>query len=450
MKKLWDKGNGKLNSVIEAFETKDDLLVDQKLLKFDVYSSIAHAKMLNKIGIISKSELSSILKGLSEILDLGKKGKFNLQPGDEDIHTKIENFLTKKYGEAGQKIHTGRSRNDQVLTALRLYTKEEILLLWEDLLTLLESFNTFAKKYEFIPMPGYTHMQKAMPSSVGLWASSFSEALLDDLEILKAVYILINKSPLGSAAGYGVPLNIDRKYTAECLGFEGIQTNPLYAQNSRGKLEAAVIASLNTILLDINKFASDIALFTTSEFGFFKVSDNLSSGSSIMPQKKNIDIAELLRSKIHITLGFYTQLVSLSSNLPSGYNRDLQDTKKLFIESLEIAQDSIKVTNILINNLEPNEEKLEEGLTPEIFATHKALELVSKGMPFRKAYKKVGSNISNIKIQNKKEYLKKSTHLGSTGNLSLDEYNNQLRKEKQIFKKEHEKFMLALQNLNEN
>lgn len=455
MKKLWDKGNGnlnrvKLNKVIEAFETKDDLLVDQKLLKFDVYASAAHAKMLNKIGIISKGELSLILKGLNEILDLAKKGKFSLQDGDEDIHTKIENFLTKKYGEAGQKIHTGRSRNDQVLTALRLYSKEKLLLIWEDLLTLLESFNTFAKKYEFILMPGYTHMQKAMPSSVGLWASSFSEALLDDLELLKAVYVLINKSPLGSAAGYGVPLNIDRKYTALLLGFDALQTNPLYAQNSRGKLEAAVIACLNLSLLDINKFASDVALFTTSEFGFFKVSDNLSSGSSIMPQKKNIDIAELLRSKIHITLGFYTQLVSLSSNLPSGYNRDLQDTKKPFIEALEIAEDCLKVTNILINNLEPDEKKLEEGLTPEIFATHKALELVSVGMPFRKAYKKVGSNISNIKFANKKDYLKKSTHLGGTGNLSLDKYNSQLGKEKLVFKKENSKFLSLEKIINEN
>lgn len=446
MKKLWEK-DWQLNRLIETFETKDDLLVDQKLLKFDVYASIAHAKMLYKIGIISRKELSLITKGLLEILELGKMGNFTLQAGDEDIHTKIENFLTEKYKNAGKKIHTGRSRNDQVLTALRLYTKEKLLFIWKDLLTLTKSFFNFAKKYEFTPMPGYTHMQKAMPSSVGLWAGAFVEALLDDLVVLKSVYSLINKSPLGSAAGYGVPLNIDRNYTSDLLGFNTLQTNSLYSQNSRGKLEAVVIAVLNSCLLDINKFASDVLLFTTSEFGFFKVSDNLSSGSSIMPQKKNVDIAELLRSKIHLALGYYTQLVSISSNLPSGYNRDLQDSKKPFIEALEITQDSLKVANILVNNLSPNKEKLEAALTPDIFATHSALDLVSKGIPFREAYKKVGANISDIKISNKKEYLKKSTHLGGTGNLYLESYDHQLQAEEKIYKNQYNKFKLAMQNL---
>lgn len=447
MKKLWQKKSEKLDPVIEIFETKDDLNVDQKLLKFDVYGSIAHAKMLQKIGIISHKELSLITQGLLEILELGNDGKFILQSGDEDIHTKIENFLTKKYGDAGKKVHTGRSRNDQVLTALRLYTKEKLLFVWEDLLTLAESFASFAKKYEFTPMVGYTHMQKAMPSSLGLWTGAFLEGLLDDLVVLKSVYSLVNKSPLGSAAGYGVPLNLDRNYTRDLLGFDALQTNSLYAQNSRGKLEAAVIAALNSILLDINKFASDILLFTTAEFGFFKVSDNLSSGSSIMPQKKNIDIAELLRSKIHLTLGYYTQLISISSNLPSGYNRDLQDTKKPFVEALEVTQNSLTVANILLNNLSPDEERLEAALSADIFATHKALELVAGGTPFREAYQKVGANISNIKPGNKKEYLKKSSHIGGTGNLCLDKYKDQLIMEKQNYKNEYKKFTQALQNL---
>lgn len=446
MKKLWEK-NWQLNKFIEAFETKDDLMVDQKLLKFDVYGSIAHTKMLSKIGIISKGELSLITKGLLEILELNNNGKFTLQAGDEDIHTKIENFLTENYGDAGKKVHTGRSRNDQVLTALRLYSKEELLFVWDDLLILIESFLAFAKKYEFVPMPGYTHMQKAMPSSIGMWAGAFAEALLDDLITLKAVFSLVNKSPLGSAAGYGVPLNLDREYTAKLLGFENLQINSLYSQNSRGKTEAAVLAALTPILLDINKFASDLLLFTTFEFGFFEVSENLSSGSSIMPQKKNVDIAELLRSKVHLILGCYTQLISISSNLPSGYNRDLQDTKLPFIEALEIAKGSLKVTNILLNNLLPNQEKLEAALTPDIFATHKALELVSKGIPFREAYKEVGVNTSNIKIENKKEYLKKSSHIGGTGNLLLETYEHQLKIERQVYETEHKKFIPAIENL---
>ena len=447
MKKLWQKNKIKLDSVIEAFETKDDLMVDQKLLEFDVLGSIAHAKMLSKIGIISQKELSLIIKGLIEILELSSSGKFSLQSGDEDIHTKIENFLTENYGMAGKKVHTGRSRNDQVLTAIRLYTKAELIFVWKDLLTLVESFLNFAKKYEFTPMPGYTHMQKAMPSSIGMWAGAFVEGLLDDLITLKAVYSLINKSPLGSAAGYGVPLNLDREYTSKLLGFDTFQISSLYSQNSRGKTEAIVLAALNSILLDINKFASDLLLFTTFEFGFFTVSESLSSGSSIMPQKKNIDIAELLRSKIGLTLGYYTQLISISSNLPSGYNRDLQDTKLPFIKALEITQDSLKVTNILVNNLSPNQERLEEALTADIFATHSALELVSKGVPFREAYRKVGANISNIKIGNKKEYLKKSIHIGGTGNLRLDSYEHQLKKEEQVYKHEKKKFTSAIQNL---
>jgi len=446
MKKLWQK-NWQLDKLTEIFETKDDLVVDQKLLKFDILGGVAHAKMLNKIGIISKKELTLITKGLLDILELGYNGKFTLQAGDEDIHTKIENFLTEKYKDAGKKIHTGRSRNDQVLTAIRLYSKEKLFFIWKDLFTLIESFLAFAQKYEFVPMPGYTHMQKAMPSSVGMWAGSFVEALLDDLVVLKSVYSLVNKSPLGSAAGYGVPLNLDRNYTRDLLGFDALQTNSLYAQNSRGKLEAAVIAVLNSVLLDINKFASDILLFTTSEFGFFKVSDNLNSGSSIMPQKKNVDIAELLRSKIHLTLGYYTQVVSISSNLPSGYNRDLQDTKKPFIEALDVTQNSLTVASILVNNLLPDQERLEAALTADIFATHSALELVSKGVPFREAYKEVGANISNIKIKNKKEYLKKSSHIGGTGNLCLDKYEDQLIIEKQNYKNEHRKFNQALQNL---
>lgn len=446
MKKLWQK-KWQLNKLIESFETKDDLVVDQKLLKFDILGSIAHAKMLNKIGVISKKELSLITKGLLEIAEFGNNGKFTLQAGDEDIHTKIENFLTEKYGDAGKKIHTGRSRNDQVLTALRLYTKEKLFFVWKDLLTLIESFLAFAKKYEFIPMPGYTHTQKAMPSSVGMWAGSFVEALLDDLVVLKSIYSLINKSPLGSAAGYGVPLKLDRNYSRDLLGFGALQTNSLYAQNSRGKLEAGVIAVLNSVLLDINKFASDILLFTTSEFGFFKLSEKLFSGSSIMPQKKNVDIAELLRSKIHLTLGYYAQLVSISSNLPSGYNRDLQDTKLPFINALEITQDSLKVANILVNNLSPNQEKLEAALTPDIFATHSALDLVAEGVPFREAYKEIGANISSIQIKNKKEYLAKSSHIGGTGNLRLDSYEHQLKIERQVYKLEFKKFTSALQNL---
>lgn len=440
MKKLWQKKNENLDPLIERFETKDDLLMDQKLLKFDVIGSLAHAKMLRKIGILSDKELTQLTKGLMEILNLGLNGKFILQQREEDIHTKIENYLTDKFGTVGKKIHTGRSRNDQVLTALRLFTKEKLLLIWQDLLTLIASFQAYSKKYEFVPMPGFTHMQKAMPSSVGMWSGSFTESFLDDLILIKACYSLINKSPLGSAAGYGVPLKLDRQYTAELLGFDGVQINSLYTQNSRGKIEASVVAALNSVMVGINKFSSDVLFFTSSELRYFEVADQLSSGSSIMPQKKNVDIAELLRSKVHLTLGYYTQLLGLYSNLISGYNRDLQDSKKPFIEALDVVQDSIKVTNILINNLLPRKEKLEEALSDEIFAAHKALELVSQGMPFRQAYKKVGANLSALTIKDKSKFLTLSTHIGGTANLQLNQYQSKLKQEKSVFQKEYQNF----------
>jgi len=395
MKKLWMKNETKLNSIIETFETKDDLFLDQKLIKYDVLGSIAHARMLNRIGILTSEVLLKLEQGLNEILKLDKAGKFTLEYGDEDIHTKIENFLTENYGEVGKKIHTGRSRNDQVLTALRLYCKNELEEIQKHLLGLIQGFHKFSKVYGSIPMPGYTHMQKAMPSSISLWSESFKDSLIDDLSLVKTSYKLNNQSPLGSAAGYGVSLKLDKQFTAKFLGFGKVQENALYCQNSRGKIEAAIIASLISSLQTINKFATDLMLFTTSEFNFFEVSGELITGSSIMPQKKNLDIAELLRSKVHLVLGNYIQIVSLSSNLMSGYNRDIQDSKKPIMESFEITLNSLRIAKILLENLTPNEEKLKAAMTDELFATEKALKLVLNGESFREAYLKV-----------KKEYLK--------------------------------------------
>lgn len=393
MKKLWQKSKTKLNSAVEAFETKNDLLLDQKLVKYDVLGSIAHAKMLHKIGVLAIEDFNKLEKGLNEILNLDKAGKFKLQYGDEDIHTKIENFLTEKYGDVGKKIHTARSRNDQVLTALRLYNKFQLEEIQKHLLALIQSFHKFSKQYGNIPMPGYTHMQKAMPSSISLWAESFKDSLFDDLVLVKSAYKLNNQSPLGSAAGFGMPIELDKQFTAKLLGFDKVQENALYCANCRGKLEAAILASLISVLTTINKFATDLMIFTTSEFGFFDVSDEITTGSSVMPQKKNLDIAELLRSKVHLVLGDYVQIVSLSSNLISGYNRDVQDSKKPLMESLEVTLECLKVTKILLENITPNKEKLKAAMTEDLFATEKALKLVSQGVSFRDAYQQVGKQI---------------------------------------------------------
>lgn len=389
MTKLWQK-QWTLNKQVEAFETGGDLLLDQKLIWADVAGSLAHAMMLEKIGILTKKELKAAKKGLLAIQKLAKLGKFMLKNGDEDIHTKIENYLTETCGSVGEKIHTGRSRNDQVLTAIRLFTKDELIGCWISAIDLAAAFVSFAKKYEMVSMPGYTHMQKAMPSSVGMWAGAFAESLIDDVALLKATLALIDQSPLGSAAGYGVPLPLDRAYTTKLLGFAKTQNNSLYCQNSRGKFEAAVVASLLSLLQTVNKFATDVLLFTTSEFGFFTVDDEMMTGSSIMPQKKNIDVAELLRSKVHILLANYTSIVGISSNLPSGYNRDLQDTKKTLMDSLEISNQTLSIAKLLFEHLTPNPLKLEASMTPEIFATTTVFANVQKGMAFRAAYKNAG------------------------------------------------------------
>lgn len=398
MTKLWNNNKDIFNKQVEAFETKDDLLLDQKLVKYDCLGSIAHAMMLEKIGILKAEELKLLISKLNEIIQLDEKGQFQLENGDEDVHTKIENYLTKKCGEvglpageAGKKIHTGRSRNDQVLTALRLFMKDQLDLIMKEIISLQKSFAAYGEKYIDIKMPGYTHMQKAMPYSVGLWLECFAESLKDDLKLHQAVSNEINQSPLGSAAGYGVPFDVKREYTAKLLGFTKVQENSLYCQNSRGKFEASVLSALISVLMTINKFAQDVLLFTTSEFGFFTVEDGLTSGSSIMPQKKNVDLAELLRSKVHIVLGNYVSIVSLSANLPSGYNRDIQDSKKPLFESLEITINSLKMCQILLNGIQPNKKKLNEAMTPDLFAASEAFELVKKGIPFRSAYRKIAS-----------------------------------------------------------
>lgn len=411
-----------MNAFVETFETKDDLLLDQKLVPYDVYGTLAHAAMLAKIKILTQKELKEIQKGLQKILILYEKGKFLLEMGDEDVHTKIENYLTKQYGEVGKKIHTGRSRNDQVLTMLRLFTKDQIIVVKEQLLSLIETLIIFSKKYGQVPMPGYTHMQKAMPSSLGLWTESFIESFLDDYYYLSQALKIIDQSPLGSGAGYGVSLPLDRVYTASLLCFEKVQSNPLYCQNSRSKFDAAVIGALLQIGLTINKLATDVMLFTTSEYNFFSVPDSLCSGSSIMPQKKNIDIAELLRSKVHILLGFYTQVISLSTNLPSGYNRDVQDTKEALYKSFTLTLFSLQITKVVIENLTPNKNVLQSAMTSELYAADATLVLAQKGVPFRTAYQQVSKNLSSFK----KAVVQKKPDLRNV--LS---YEKQIKKEKE-------------------
>ena len=448
MPKLWEKKTtSKIHASLERFETAEDLMYDGLLTEADIYGSAAHAKMLGSIKILTKTEVEKLVTALHTILKKYQDKEFDLKHGDEDIHTKIENELVQLTGDVGKKIHTGRSRNDQVLVDMRIFSKEQIYLIKGQLLGLIQLFIQYAKKWEDIPMPGYTHMQKAMPSSVGLWLGAFAESLVDSLKLLETAFDLIDQSPLGSGAAYGVTLPLDRQMTADLLGFSKVQNNSLYCQNSRGKIESAVLFALMNITSDVSRFASDVLLFTTSEFNLFTVDKSICTGSSIMPQKQNVDIAELIRSKVHIMFGFFTQVYTVGLNLPSGYNRDLQDTKKPYMEALKLSGDILEVAQLLLTNISPNAKVLKASMTKELYATSLAYDYVQQGMPFRTAYQKVGDNLDTIPDFDVQKELKKSTHLGSTGNLNLDGLQKSIQQKQQKLKADHKRWQQLLHSL---
>jgi len=386
--KLWEK-KYQLNKKIEAYTVGNDYIIDQKLVKYDCQGSIAHVKMLKKIGILTSEECDKLVMGLYEIIKLDNNGAFIIKQEQEDCHTAIENYLVKKLGNIGKKVHTARSRNDQVLTALRLYYKDEInhtIKLMDKLIGLLTSFK---KKNGNVKIPGYTHMQKAMPSSIGLWTDAFVESMDDNKILLKSILKFTNQSPLGTGAGYGLPIKVDKGFTSKILGFEKVQNNPIYAQNSRGKFESSIIHGLSMIMFDLNKIASDLILFSMAEFGFFTLPDEICIGSSIMPQKKNPDVLELLRAKYHTIISYEFEIKNIISNLISGYNRDLQLTKNPTINGLKITKESLSIMCLVFEKLKVNPEKCKKAMTQDLYATEKTYELVEKGMPFRDAYKKI-------------------------------------------------------------
>ncbi|MFH1770288.1 MAG: argininosuccinate lyase [archaeon] len=382
MVKVWDKGY-EINKAVEKFTVGNDYLLDQKLVKYDCLASIAHAKMLKKIGVLKKEELDELIKGLKEIMVLSEKGKFEIKPEDEDCHTAIENYL----GKIGKKIHTARSRNDQVMTAIRLYEKAEL----KEIKKLVQKLAKSLEKNIDAKMPGYTHTQKAMPTAVKTWLGCYINSSKDNIHILESVIKLIDGSPLGSAAGFGVPVfKIDKKMTAKEMGFARVINNPIHAQMTRGKYESNVLNTLSQIMFDLNKLSSDLIMFNMPEFGFVSLPKELCTGSSIMPQKKNPDVLELIRAKYYVVLGEEFKVKSIIGNLISGYNRDFQETKEPIIKSLEITKSSLELMILMIKGLKINKKNCEEGVTKDLYATEEAYKLVKKGMPFREAYKQIG------------------------------------------------------------
>ncbi len=428
--RLWQR-KYKVDKQILDFCTGNDYILDRNLIKYDVQASIAHAEMLKKIGIISNSELKRLKKWLKVIKKRGVRGKFEIKKAEEDVHTAIENYLTKKCGVAGKKIHTARSRNDQVIAALRLYARDKLIEVKNALLELCTLLTRFAKKYQNTPMPGYTHSRKAMVSSVGLWATAFVEALFDDIHLWKTAYDLNNQSPLGSAAGYGVPLKTDRRYVSRRAGFGKVQDNVLHVQNSRGKFESILLSILSTVMLDLNKMATDIIFFSTEDMGYFILPDKLCTGSSIMPHKKNPDVLELVRAKYHVMLSYEFQVKSLISNLLSGYNRDLQLTKEPFIRGFETTIASLKIMLLVVRSLKVNKRRCVTGITREMFATYRAFELVKKGVPFRDAYRNSLKNIDGFLQRNSKEQLAKK-YLSTAGSSKLTTLFSRIKKYRKL------------------
>ncbi len=392
MKKIWQKAGGQqVDPLVESYTIGNDYLLDMELIPFDARASRAHAKMLKKIGILSASELAKLLKGLEQIESLSSAGKFHVRKDQEDGHTAIEEFLTETCGEVGKKIHTGRSRNDQVLVAMRLFSLERVDGILKLVNELISALSAAKKKYAHVLMPGYTHMQRAMPTTVGAWLESYADSLRDDLILLKAARVVLDQNPLGSAAGYGESvLGNDRDFTASELGFSKIQDNPMYCAMSRGKFEVIVLQALSLAMFTVGKFASDLLLFTTKEFGFFDLPVTFKTGSSIMPQKKNFDVLELMRGNVGIFQGYLYQIQNVITNLPLGYNRDFQLTKEPYMKGIQLAMDSISIATHVAKNLIVHHEALTAACTPDLYATDEAHRLVKKGMPFREAYREVG------------------------------------------------------------
>lgn len=420
MAKIWAK-NYDLDELVEEFTVGVDYQLDQELIPFDCIGSMAHARMLSSIGILTTEEADKLIDELKNIMEVHSRGEFPITRSDEDGHTAIENWLIDKLGDAGKKIHTGRSRNDQVITAVRLYARSYLLVYLKTLKALAGTCLDMAQKYENVPMPGRTHMQIAMPSSIGLWAASWAEELLDQIRAGLGLWEVVDQNPLGSAASYGVPIPLDRSLTAKLMGFSRVQNNVLYVNNSRGRIESLLLDLMDQTGLTLSKMAQDMILFSLPEFGYFSLPDKLCSGSSIMPQKKNPDGLELIRAKSGTLSAYASQVKNIVRSLPSGYNRDFQETKEPFLRGCRQTLQSLRIMKLTMEELEIHPEALKKGFTPDIYATDKALELVTDGASFRDAYREVGLSLDELKSRDPVESLLSRTYQGTTGNLMLEE-----------------------------
>jgi len=414
---------GVIDAEVLAFTAGHDVELDRALIAADCLGTAAHATMLSRMPkagrVLTPAEAKKIIAELVALLRRAQAGAFEITLADQDVHLAVERHLTAKLGELGKKVHTGRSRNDQVAVDLRLFAKEELLSVLEEVAALAAVLNDFARRHAAVPMVGRTHQQPAMPSSVGLWADAHAEALLDDAALVLAAYQLNDQCPLGAAAGYGVPLPIDRRLVSDLLGFARPIGNVLHAINSRGKLESVILGALTQVMLTLSRLAQDLVLFTMPELGYFALPAAFCTGSSIMPQKKNPDVLELVRSRAARVTACQTAVLDIVRSAPSGYNRDLQDAKEPFMEGLAMTRATLRILAPLIAGLEVNTAALLRGFTPDVFAADRALELVAGGLPFRDAYHHVKAHLDELQQMSPAAALAKKTHLGAPAGLDF-------------------------------
>lgn len=421
--KLWDKGFS-TDKKIDHFTVGNDRELDLLLAKYDVIASQAHAKMLGKIGLITSKETDDLVRELDAIAKTIAKGNFVIEDSFEDMHSKIEYVLTKKLGDTGKKIHTARSRNDQVLVAMHLYLKAELAEIKSEVKILFDLLLNLADKYKSVLLPGYTHLQIAMPSSFGLWFSAYAESLVDDLYFVDAAYKVADQNPLGSAAGYGSSFPIDRDFTTQEMGFTTMKYNVVAAQMGRGKIEKAAAFGMSSVAATLSKMAMDICLYMSQNFNFISFPDELTTGSSIMPHKKNPDVFELVRSKCNKLQAVPNQLILITNNLPSGYHRDLQLAKEVIVPAIQELKACLEILTFSLREIRVNESILEDPKYDYLFSVDTLNELVLSGMPFRDAYKKMGKEINEGTFTPKRDI--KHTHKGSLGNLCLAEIRKKM------------------------
>ena len=423
--KLWDKGF-EPDRAIEAYTVGRDRELDLRLARYDVEGSLAHIAMLEKIGLLTRDELTTLTAGLQAIAGEIAAGRFEIEPDTEDIHSQVELLLTRRLGDVGKKIHSGRSRNDQVLVDLKLFLRDELRQTADDVQTLFDRLQELSERHKEVLMPGYTHLQIAMPSSFGLWFGAYAETLVDDMRLLAAAWHIANQNPLGSAAGYGSSFPLDRRMTTQLLGFEELHYNVVAAQMSRGKSERAAATALAAVAATVGRLAMDVCLMMSQNFGFVSLPDELTTGSSIMPHKKNPDVFEIMRGRCNRLQSVPNEIALLTANLPAGYHRDLQLLKEILFPAFDELRGTLGMCDFMLAHLRVNDRILDDPKYDYLFTVEDVNRLVLQGVPFREAYRRVGLAVQHREYRPTREV--HHTHEGSIGNLCTEEIRRKMER----------------------